>query len=210
MINDPSNAYNIVLSMALLPTTSFDQWDSENLKILEAVAQSFESKYNGQPASKTFRSQVDRIQEAYRQYNSTTNGSITAPEISMKNPDGKILKLSDLKGKVVLIDFWASWCGPCRQENPNVVRLFKKYQSKGFTVFSVSLDEDINAWKNAIQKDGLIWQNHVSDLKGWETPLISTYGFDAIPFTVLINKEGKVIGTNLRGEQLEQKLEKLF
>jgi thiol-disulfide isomerase/thioredoxin len=210
MINDPSNAYNIVLSMALLPTTSFDQWDSENLKILEAVAQSFESKYNGQPASKTFRSQVDRIQEAYRQYNSTTNGSITASEISMKNPDGKILKLSDLKGKVVLIDFWASWCGPCRQENPNVVRLFKKYQSKGFTVFSVSLDEDINAWKNAIQKDGLIWQNHVSDLKGWETPLISTYGFDAIPFTVLINKEGKVIGTNLRGEQLEQKLEKLF
>jgi thiol-disulfide isomerase/thioredoxin len=210
MINDPSNAYNIVLSMSLLPTTSFDQWDSENLKILEAVAQSFESKYNGQPASKTFRSQVDRIQEAYRQYNSTTNGSITAPEISMKNPDGKILKLSDLKGKVVLIDFWASWCGPCRQENPNVLRLFKKYQSKGFTVFSVSLDEDINAWKNAIQKDGLIWQNHVSDLKGWETPLISTYGFDAIPFTVLINKEGKVIGTNLRGEQLEQKLEKLF
>jgi thiol-disulfide isomerase/thioredoxin len=210
MVNDPSNAYNIVLSMALLPTTSFDQWDSENLKVLEAAAQGFESKYGGQPAAKTFRSQVNRIQEAYAQYASTTNGSITAPEIALKNPDGKVLKLSDLRGKVVLIDFWASWCGPCRQENPNVVKLFKKYQNKGFTVFSVSLDEDINAWKSAIQKDGLIWPNHVSDLKGWETPLISTYGFEAIPFTVLVNKEGKVIGTNLRGKQLEQKLEELF
>lgn len=210
MINDPSNAYNIVLSMALLPTTSFDQWDSENLKVLEAAAQGFEIKYGSQPAAKTFRSQVDRIQEAYSQYASTTNGSISAPEIALKNPEGKILKLSDLRGKVVLIDFWASWCGPCRQENPNVVRLFKKYQNKGFTVFSVSLDEDVNAWKNAIQKDGLTWPNHVSDLKGWETPLISTYGFDAIPFTVLVNKDGKVIGTNLRGEQLEQKLKELF
>jgi thiol-disulfide isomerase/thioredoxin len=210
MVKDPGNAYNIVLSMALLPTTSFDQWDVQNLKVLETVAQEFEVKYNSQPAAKTFRSQVDRIQEAYRQYASTTNGTISAPEITMKNPDGKILKLSDLRGKVVLIDFWASWCGPCRQENPNVVRLFKKYQNKGFTVFSVSLDEEINAWKSAIQKDGLIWPNHVSDLKGWQTPLIKTFGFEAIPFTVLVNKEGKVIGTNLRGEQLEQKLEELF
>jgi thiol-disulfide isomerase/thioredoxin len=210
MIADPGNAYNIVLSMALLPTTSFDQWDPENLKVLEAVAQGFESKYYGQPAAKTIRGQVDQIQSAYSQYASTTNGTITAPEIAMKNPEGKDLKLSDLRGKVVLIDFWASWCGPCRQENPNVVRLYKKYQSKGFTVFSVSLDEDMNAWKSAIQKDGLIWPNHVSDLKGWQTPLIKTYGFEAIPFTVLVNKEGKVIGTNLRGEQLEQKLEELF
>ncbi len=210
MVADPGNAYNIVLSMAILPTTSFDQWDPDNLKVLEAVAQGFESKYYGQPAAKTIRSQVGQIQSAYSQYASTTNGTITAPEIAMKNPEGKNLKLSDLRGKVVLIDFWASWCGPCRQENPNVVRLYKKYQNKGFTVFSVSLDEDINAWKSAIQKDGLIWQNHVSDLKGWQTPLIKTYGFEAIPFTVLVNKEGKVIGTNLRGEQLEQKLEELF
>lgn len=210
MVADPGNAYNIVLSMALLPTTSFDQWDPDNLKVLEAVAQGFESKYYGQPAAKTIRSQVDQIQSAYSQYASTTNGTITAPEIAMKNPEGKDLKLSDLRGKVVLIDFWASWCGPCRQENPNVVKLYKKYQNKGFTVFSVSLDEDINAWKSAIQKDGLIWQNHVSDLKGWQTPLIKDYGFEAIPFTVLVNKEGKVIGTNLRGEQLERKLEELF
>ena len=210
MINDPGNAYNIVLSMVILPTTSFDEWDPDNLKVLEAVAQGFESKYYGQPAAKTIRSQVDQIQSAYSQYASTTNGTILAPEIAMKNPEGEDLKLSDLRGKVVLVDFWASWCGTCRQENPNVVRLYKKYQNKGFTVFSVSLDEDIDAWKSAIKKDGLTWPYHVSDLKGWGTPPVRTYGFEAIPFTVLINQEGKIIGTNLRGEQLEQKLEELF
>ncbi|MFY7945211.1 MAG: TlpA family protein disulfide reductase, partial [Crocinitomicaceae bacterium] len=96
------------------------------------------------------------------------------------------------------------------KENPNVVKLYKKYEKQGFTVFSVSLDEDITAWKSAIKKDGLIWPNHVSDLKGWETSLITTYGFDAIPYTVLVDKNGKVIGTNLRGAELERKLEELF
>jgi thiol-disulfide isomerase/thioredoxin len=210
MINDPENAYNIVLSMALLPTSSFSDWDADNLKALEMAAQGFEKKYNGQPAAKTFRSQVDQIAGAYRQYSSTTDGSITAPEIELKNPEGKVLRLSDQRGKVVLVDFWASWCGPCRKENPNVVKLYKKYEKLGFTVFSVSLDEDITAWKSAIKKDGLIWPNHVSDLKGWETSLITTYGFDAIPYTVLVDKNGKVIGTNLRGAELERKLEELF
>ncbi len=210
MINDPENAYNIVLSMALLPTSSFSDWDADNLKALEMAAQGFEKKYNGQPAAKTFRSQVDQIAAAYRQYSSTTDGSITAPEIELKNPEGKVLRLSDQRGKVVLIDFWASWCVPCRKENPNVVKLYKKYEKQGFTVFSVSLDEDITAWKSAIKKDGLIWPNHVSDLKGWETSLITTYGFDAIPYTVLVDKNGKVIGTNLRGAELERKLEELF
>jgi thiol-disulfide isomerase/thioredoxin len=210
MINDPENAYNIVLSMALLPTSSFSDWDADNLKALEMAAQGFEKKYNGQPAAKTFRSQVDQIAAAYGQYSSTTDGSITAPEIELKNPEGKVLRLSDQRGKVVLIDFWASWCGPCRKENPNVVKLYKKYEKQGFTVFSVSLDEDITAWKSAIKKDGLIWPNHVSDLKGWETSLITTYGFDAIPYTVLVDKNGKVIGTNLRVAELERKLEELF
>jgi thiol-disulfide isomerase/thioredoxin len=210
MLRDPGNAYNIVLSMALLPSASFTDWDPDNLKVLEAVAQGFETKYNGQPAAKTFRGQVDQIREAYDQYAATTNGTIAAPEIALNDPTGKLLKLSDLKGKVVLIDFWASWCGPCRKENPNVVRLYKKYNKQGFTVFSVSLDEDVEAWKNAIQKDGLIWPYHVSDLKGWKTSLTAVYGIEAIPYTVLINKEGKVIGTNLRGEQLEQKLEEEF
>jgi thiol-disulfide isomerase/thioredoxin len=112
-----------------------------------------------------------------------------------------------LKGKVVLIDFWASWCGPCRKENPNVVKLYKKFKSKGFEIFSVSLDQDPNAWKTAITRDGLIWPNHVSDLMGWQTPLTQIYGFNAIPYTVLLNREGNIVGVSLRGEALEQKLE---
>ena len=128
----------------------------------------------------------------------------------MKNPKGTELRLSSLKGKVVLIDFWASWCGPCRKENPNVVKLYKKYKSKGFEVFSVSLDQDANAWNKAIAQDGLIWPNHVSDLLGWQTPMTQLYGFNAIPYTVLVNEEGNIVGVNLRGEELEQKLKEVL
>jgi thiol-disulfide isomerase/thioredoxin len=124
----------------------------------------------------------------------------------LKNPAGKVLRLSALKGKVVLIDFWASWCGPCRRENPNVVKLYKKYKSKGFEIFSVSLDEDPKAWKQAIAQDGLSWPNHVSDLLGWQTPLIQSYRFDGIPHTVLLDRKGQILSTGLRGSELEQKL----
>jgi len=115
-----------------------------------------------------------------------------------------------LKGKYVLIDFWASWCGPCRRENPNVVRLYKEYKDKGFTIFSVSLDQDGAAWKEAILADGLVWPYHVSDLLAWNTPLTQTYAFNSIPHTVLIDREGKIIARNLRGESLEQKLKEIL
>ena len=131
-------------------------------------------------------------------------GQISAIEI--KNPNGETIKLSSLKGKLVLLDFWASWCKPCRMENPNVVRMYNKYKDKGFEVFSFSLDKDLSRWKNAIKQDGLIWPNHASDLKGWNTATIPMYGFNGIPFTVLIDKDGKIIETNLRGPALENKL----
>lgn len=210
MMQQPGSPYNIVLSMVLLPTTSFEGWNELNLSVLEQVAQAYEQKYQGQQAASTFRSQVDQISSAYTDYANTNNGSNPAPEISMNTPEGKLLKLSDLKGKVVLIDFWASWCGPCRKENPNVVRLFKKYEKQGFTVLSVSLDEDPDAWQAAIQKDGLIWKNHVSELKGWESSATAAYGFDGIPYTVLVNREGNIIGKDLRGEVLERKLFEVF
>jgi thiol-disulfide isomerase/thioredoxin len=210
MTQQPGNPYNIVLSMVLLPTTSFDGWSKTNLSVLEQVAQAYETKYQGQQAAETFRSQVDQISTAYGDYERINSGTIAAPEIAMNTPEGKLLKLSDLKGKVVLIDFWASWCGPCRKENPNVVRLYKKYEKQGFTVLSVSLDEDPNAWIAAIEKDGLIWKNHVSDLKGWKSNMPALYGFEGIPFTVLVNKEGNIIGKELRGEVLEQKLSEVF
>jgi thiol-disulfide isomerase/thioredoxin len=120
------------------------------------------------------------------------------------------MRLSDLKGKVVLLDFWASWCGPCRAENPNVVKLYNKYSTKGFSVFSVSLDNDVQAWKRAIKSDGLVWPYHVSDLKQWESPLVQLYKFEGIPFTVLLDKKGNIVAKNLRGKALELKLKELL
>ncbi len=133
-----------------------------------------------------------------------------APEIKMNTPDGKSLALSSLKGKIVLLDFWASWCAPCRAENPNVVKAYAKYKSKGFEVFSVSLDKEVDKWKQAIQKDNLSWTSHVSDLQAWQSPVISTYNFKGIPYNVLISKDGKILAKNLRGEELEKKLAEVF
>lgn len=129
-----------------------------------------------------------------------------APEITMNTPDDKPLSLSSLKGKVVLIDFWASWCGPCRAENPNVVKAYNKYKSKGFEVFSVSLDKDKDRWVEAIRKDGLVWQSHVCDFKYWQSPVVQLYNFNGIPYNVLLDRNGIILAKNLRGEALEQKL----
>lgn len=132
-----------------------------------------------------------------------------APEISLTDPDGKIRKLSSLKGKVVLIDFWASWCGPCRKENPNVVAMYEKYHDKGFEIYSVSLDKDRDGWLKAIAKDNLIWPNHVSDLKYWRSEGALAYGVTGIPFTVLVDRKGKIVAKKLRGDELENKVKEL-
>lgn len=144
----------------------------------------------------------------------TSQNNITigkqAPEITMNTPDEKPLSLSSLRGKIVLIDFWASWCSPCRAENPNVVKAYNTYKSKGFDVFSVSLDKDMDKWKRAIEKDNLSWSNHVCDFKDWNSPVVQLYNFNSIPSNVLIDKDGKVIAKDLRGEDLENKLAELF
>lgn len=133
-----------------------------------------------------------------------------APDIAMTDPQGQTRKLSDLRGNIVLLDFWASWCRPCRGENPNVVRLYNKYHDKGFEIYSVSMDKNRNDWVTAIAADGLVWPNHVSDLKGWTSTGGSIYGISSIPATVLIDREGKVMARNLRGEELEMKLKEIF
>lgn len=132
-----------------------------------------------------------------------------APEINLPNPDGKNIALSSLRGKVVLIDFWASWCGPCRAESPNMVKLYNKFKSKGFEIYSVSLDKDKAPWLKAIKDDKLDW-THVSELKFWESQVVSLYKFDGIPFTVLIDKNGKIIAKGLRGDAIDSKLTEIL
>lgn len=130
--------------------------------------------------------------------------------VKVTDINGKPMKLSDFKGKVVYIDFWASWCGPCRRENPNVVNLYKQYKDKGFEVFSVSLDRSRDAWMKAINDDGLIWKSHVSDLKHWGNEAAQLYGVTSIPRTILLDREGKVIAENLRGDELGLKLQQIL
>lgn len=139
----------------------------------------------------------------------------TAPDLAFNNPDGKEIKLSNLRGNIVLIDFWASWCGPCRRENPNVVAAYEKYASakfkdaKGFEILGVSLDKNHASWVKAIEQDNLNWPHHMSDLGGWSSAPAAVYQVRSIPASFLVDANGVIIAKNLRGQSLHIELDKL-
>ncbi len=151
---------------------------------------------------------VELLEQVVRETAGFMPGSV-APDFAMAQPDGQPLKLSQLRGKYLLIDFWASWCGPCRVENPNVVKAYSQYAPKGFEILGVSLDQNRERWLDAITKDGLTWPQ-VSDLKGWQNEAAQLYGVSSIPHTFLLDKEGKIIARNLRGEALWAKLREVL
>lgn len=172
--------------------------EGQEYPFFEKVAEKMEREFPESEYSKNFLETFAQIKE-----NVPAAVGRVAPDIILNNPEGKTIKLSDLKGKVVLIDFWASWCKPCRAENPNVVKNYKQYKDDGFTVMSVSLDRTKDPWVKAIEQDGLIWPNHVWDDKQEASQKYRVYG---IPHTVLVDRNGIIIAKNLRGPQLEAKL----
>ncbi|MEZ4985120.1 MAG: TlpA disulfide reductase family protein [Saprospiraceae bacterium] len=206
----------------------------EFVSIHKKASSRLNDAYPGSEAATAYASYISNLElnaaAMQRQLGPITVG-MEAPNIQLPNPQGKMYSLADLKGKVVLLDFWASWCGPCRRENPNVVDVYNRYKDQGFTVFSVSLDgldsrskaryaaadldramaTEKQKWVNAIQQDGLAWEYHVSDLLKWETTAGAMYGVSSIPRTFLIDREGKIAAVNLRGaEAIEAALKEII
>jgi len=190
-VKNPLLAYMAVSNLSI----------EDNYESYQKFAQRLQTELPNSPLTSQFQNYIASMQSAMN----IAVGK-EAPDLKLANPAGKEIALSSLRGKVVLIDFWASWCRPCRQENPNVVAAYQKFKDKGFDIYSVSLDQKADKWKEAIEADKLIWASHVSDLGGWNSAAAAQYSVRSIPSSFLIDKDGKIIAKNLRGEALDAKL----
>lgn len=184
-------------SMAIVEQLDKDNATDYYIKVKNALS----GKYSENPTFSIFAERVEGF--------SKLAVGQPIPDIVLPTPTGREVALSSLRGQYVLVDFWASWCKPCRMENPNIVAEYNKYKSQGFTVFGVSLDREKDAWTSAIAADNLNWE-HVSDLSFWNSSVVPQFGIEGIPFSILVDKEGKIVAKNLRGPALGRKLEEIF
>ncbi len=205
-------AENPLLSM-LLALQIQDFASPDYLDLHKSIAAKLEKTFPGSRYAMDYASILTTFQNqvAMEKAGATTVAvGQPAPDIALSNPDGKVMKLSDLKGKVVLLDFWASWCGPCRRANPSVVAAYNRFKSKGFEIYSVSLDKDRDKWVEAIKQDNLNWANHVSDLKFWSSQAAQLYQVQAIPQQYLIDRSGKIQAIAKAGFSIDAELEKML
>lgn len=179
---------------------------------ITAFTQSLDRRFPNQPQAQDFTRRYQQFMAQQEQMSGPAQGpdvGAAAPEIALPSPDGTTVKLSAMRGKYVLVDFWASWCPPCRAENPNIVAAYQQYKNKNFDILGVSLDDDKDAWQKAITKDNLTW-HHVSDLKRWESAPARVYNVQSIPTNFLVDPNGVIIARDLRGPALQQKLSELL
>jgi thiol-disulfide isomerase/thioredoxin len=218
---DPSNLANLFIWPQSLANQQLVTAE-DNFEYYVLVDSAITAKFPNNPHAVNFSKQLTRISSqvdaanAMKERQSSLNAGNPAPEISLPNREGNVLNLSDLKGQVVLVDFWAAWCRPCRAANPTLVAIYNQYKDRGFTVMSVSFDglpqqqSPQNDWLQAIEQDGLIWDYHVSDLRGWSSAAGQAYGIQSIPFTVLVDREGNIIDKNINLNTLPSQLETLL